>query len=406
MWDLLLVDCRVATMAQESDSDSIGVVRDAAIGIEGGRIAYVGQEPNARARATRSLAGALVTPGLIDCHTHLVFGGTRADEWRDRLEGATYEDIAKRGGGILSTVEATRAESEELLARSAAQRARTLAAQGVTTVEIKSGYGLDLANEIKMLRAAGHVGELAAMRVSRSFLGAHALPPGFKSDRSAYVRLVTDEMIPVIARERLADAVDVFVEEIAFSKDEAGEIFAAARTHGLGVKIHAGQLSDLGGAELAARFGALSADHLEHVSAKGVEALGASGTVAVLLPVAHYFLRASARPPVDRLRRAGVAMAIATDCNPGSAPALSPLLAMNMACTLFGLTPAEALAGMTVNAARALGLANEIGTIEVGKSADLAVWDVSDPVELSYWMGADLLKDRYVRGISDRLGRQ
>jgi imidazolonepropionase len=405
MWDLLLVDCVAATLAP--GPEPLGVIRDAAIGIEHGRIAFVGERARAgaSAREVRSLEGAFVTPGLIDCHTHLVFGGNRASEWRERLTGASYEEIARRGGGILSTVAATRAANLESLAQSAAMRARMMATEGVTTIEIKSGYGLDLANEKKMLEAAARVAALAHVRVSRTFLGAHALPSEFKSDRKAYVDLVADTMIPVIARENLADAVDVFVEEIAFSREEAERIFTAAKNHGLKLKVHAGQLSDSGGAALAAKFDALSADHLEHLSESDAKALAASGTVAVLLPCAHYFLNAGATPPVEMLRRNGVAMAVATDCNPGTAPSVSPLLALNMASTLFRLTPEEALEGMTVNAAKALGLESEVGTIEQGKSADLAVWSISEPAELAYWMGAKLLKDRYFKGVSDRHGK-
>jgi imidazolonepropionase len=274
--------------------------------------------------------------------------------------------------------------------------------QGVTTMEIKSGYGLDLENEMKMLRAAGQAGERAHVRVLRSFLGAHALPPEYKDNRAAYVDLVCELMIPAIAREKLADAVDAFCENIAFTPAETERVLAAAKAHGLRVKLHAEQLSDSGGAILAAKYAALSADHLEHLSDAGIDAMANAGTVAVLLPASFYFLRETRKPPVEALRRAGVPMAVATDCNPGTSPVCSPLVALNMACTLFGLTPEEALTGMTRNAARALGLQNEIGTLEAGKSADLAIWNISDPAELAYWIGADLLQDRYVGGRSDR----
>ncbi len=403
MWDTLLTDCHAATM---EPGTPYGAIRDAAIAIEGERVAWVGPA-NAcpqKARETRSLGGAWVTPGLIDCHTHLVFAGNRAHEWERRLNGATYEEIAREGGGILSTVRATRAASEDDLATAAAQRARAMAGEGITTIEIKSGYGLDAANEKKILRAAGRVAALANVRIARTFLGAHALPPEFRDDRDAYVESVC-ATIPEIARENLAEAVDVFCETIAFTPAETQRVFAAARMHGLPVKIHAEQLSDQKGASLAARHGALSADHLEFVSDECIAAMAKSGTVAVLLPCAAFFLRETKKPPVDALRRAGVAMAVATDCNPGTSPSVSPLLALSMACAQFGLPPEEALTGMTRNAARALGLASEIGTIAPGKFADLAVWNVSEPAELCYWLGARLLNDRYVRGRSDREGR-
>jgi imidazolonepropionase len=321
------------------------------------------------------------------------------------LNGATYEEIAREGGGILSTVRATREASEDALATDAAGRARAMAAEGVTTIEIKSGYGLDLANEMKLLRAASAVGQLAELGVVRTFLGAHALPPEFRDNRDAYVRSVCETMIPEVAHEKLADAVDVFCETIAFTPAETERIFVAARAHGLAVKIHAEQLSDQKGAAMAARHGALSADHLEFLGEDGVAAMAASGTVAVLLPCAAYFLRETKKPPVDALRRAGVPIAIATDCNPGTSPTVSPLLALSMACAQFSLTPEEALAGMTRNAAKALGLGQEIGTLEEGKYADLAIWNINEPSELCYWMGAPLLKDRYYRGRSDKEGR-
>ena len=403
MWDLLLVDCHAATMVP--GGAPYGAIRDAAVAVTNGRIAAIGPAAalaGGKARETRRLAGAWVTPGLVDCHTHLVFGGNRAREWEQRLNGASYEEIARAGGGILSTVRATRETSEAELAIEAAARARAMADQGVTTIEIKSGYGLDLANERKMLRAAKRAGELARVRVARTFLGAHALPPEFRDDRTAYVDSVCEVMIPQIAREKLAEAVDVFCETIAFTPAETERIFAAARAHGLAVKIHAEQLSDQRGAALAARHGALSADHLEFLGEDGVAAMAKAGAVAVLLPCAFYFLRETKEPPVEALRAAGVPIAIATDCNPGTSPSVSPLLALNMACTLFALTPGEALAGMTRNAAKALDLAAEIGTLEEGKAADLAVWSVGEPAELCYWLGAPLLEDRYVRGRSDK----
>ena len=388
MWDLLLTDCHLATMV-----GGYGVVRDAAIAVAQGRIAYAGARIDAPAREVRRLGGAWVTPGLIDCHTHLIFAGARAGEWEMRRQGKSYEDIARAGGGILSTVRATRAASEDALVESASRRLAAMTRQGVTTVEIKSGYGLDLETEMKMLRAAGR---LEGVRVSRSFLGAHALPPEFKDDRSGYVDRICEQMIPAIAP--LADAVDAFCESIAFTPAETERVFQAARAHGLRIKLHAEQLSDQGGAALAARYGALSADHLEHLSEAGIAAMAKAGTVAVLLPIAFYFLRETRKPPVAALRRAGVPIAVATDCNPGTSPAASPLIALNMACTLFDLTPEEALLGMTAHAARALALQNEIGTLEEGKSADLAIWQVSEIAELAYWIGADLLAGRYLEG--------
>ncbi len=404
MWDILLLDCHAATMGARAAAP-YGAIQDAAIAVADGRIAWVGpadKRPPTNARATRRLGGAWVTPGLIDCHTHLVFAGHRAHEWEMRAKGATYEEIARGGGGILSTVRATREASEDALAASAARRARAMAGQGVTTIEIKSGYGLELDCERKMLRAAARAGDAAKVRVARSFLGAHALPPEFAGRRDAYLDLVCETMIPTVAREELADAVDAFCETIAFTPAETERVFAAARAHGLAVKLHAEQLSDQGGAALAAKYHALSADHLEHLSDAGIAALAASGTVAVVLPCAFYFLRETKKPPIPALRAAGVPIAVATDCNPGTSPTVSPLLALSMACTLYGMTPEEALTGMTRHAATALGLQAETGTLQAGKSADLAVWNISEPAELAYWLGGDLLLDRYLRGRSDK----
>ncbi len=403
MWDILLLECRAASMVPGAPP-----IEDAAIGIRRDRLAYVGpradlpSSPRDLAREVRHLDWAWVTPGLIDCHTHLVFAGNRAREWEMRANGASYEEIARAGGGILSTVRETRAATIEQLVDSAVRRARVLVREGVTTIEIKSGYGLDRHTELKMLRAAERVGERANIRVCRTFLGAHALPPD--CDRAAYVDEICEEMIPAVASEHLAEAVDAFCETIAFRPDEVGRIFAAAKEHGLAVKLHAEQLSDSGGAALAASHGALSADHLEYLNDDGIAAMAEAGTVAVLLPAAYYFLRDPQKPPVDELRDAGVPIAVATDCNPGTAPVVSLLTTMTMACTEFGLTPQEALAGTTRNAARALGLAAETGTLEAGKRADLAVWNIEDPVELVYWLGADLLEDRYLAGHSDKFG--
>jgi imidazolonepropionase len=314
------------------------------------------------------------------------------------LQGRSYEEIARAGGGIVSTVAATRAATRQELVDSAAKRLGGLTREGATTVEIKSGYGLDLETELKMLEAAGELGERANVRVKRTFLGLHALPLEFKDDRAAYVQLVADVMVPAIAASGAADAVDAFCENIGFTPEEVDRVFAAARANGLAVKLHAEQLSNQHGAALAAKHKALSADHLEYLDEAGVQAMAANGTVAVLLPGAFYFLRETQLPPIDAMRRAGVHMAVASDCNPGTSPMSSPLAALNMACTLFRLTPEEALAGMTREGARALGLLDEIGTLEVGKAADFAVWNVKAPAELCYWLGAPLLRERVFGG--------
>jgi imidazolonepropionase len=397
MWDILLTDCRAATM------DSAGMVDDAALGIAGGRIAYVGPRADLPAgdvaRSVHRAGGTWVLPGFVDCHTHLVYAGNRDRERQMRAEGMSYEDIARAGGGIMSTVRQTRAAEEDSLAGLAVERALAMAREGVTTVEIKSGYGLDLESELKMLRAAGLVGARVPMRICRTLLGAHALPPEFAGNRDGYVRLVCEEMIPVVAREHLAEAVDVFCEVIAFTPEETERIFIAAKAHGLRVKLHADQRSDMGGGALAARHCALSADHLEHLNPAGVAAMAEAGTAAVLLPYAYYHLGDTHRPPVEALRRARVPIAIATDCNPGTSPMHSPLLLKKVACEVFGLTPQEALEGMTINAARALGLEAETGSLQVGKSADLAVWDIADPAALA--PGKGHLVGRFLRGRMD-----
>jgi imidazolonepropionase len=384
-WDELWIDVRLATMAP--GSAAYGAIPDGALAVKDGRIAWVGSRselPPGEAALTRSGHGHWLTPGLIDCHTHILFGGERSAEFELRLEGASYEAIARAGGGIVSTVAATRAADEATLVASAAKRLAGFLAEGVTTVEIKSGYGLNLADELKMLRAARRLGEILPVDVRTSFLGAHAVP----KDRAQadYVELLCDTMMPAVAASGLADAVDAFCETIAFTPDETRRIFAAARAHGLPVKLHADQLSDSGGAALVAEFGGLSADHLECLSQDGVEAMARSGTVAVLLPGANYFLRETRRPPAAALRAAGVPMAVASNCNPGSAPALSLLLMLSMACTLFQLTPEEALAGVTRNAAKALGLTDR-GVLAPGLRADLALWDIEQPAELAYWFG-------------------
>jgi imidazolonepropionase len=340
-----------------------------------------------------------VTPGLIDCHTHLVFGGNRAGEFEQRLNGASYEEIARSGGGIVSSVKATRLASLEQLVEQARPRLRALMTGGCTTVEVKSGYGLDVPSELKLLEAAKALGESEAVRVVPTLLALHALPPEHRESREEFVRLAVDEMIPAVAEAGLARAVDAFCEGIGFTPGEVRELFEAADEHGLRVKLHAEQLSNLHGAALAAQFGALSADHLEHADEAGIEAMARAGMVAVLLPGAFYALRETRKPPVDLLRRHAVPMAVATDCNPGTSPVLSPTLMLSMACTLFGLTPEEALAGMTAHAARALGLEKEVGTISTGKAADLCVWRVSRPAELAYWIGLPGPERRIVAGV-------
>ncbi|MEA3065784.1 MAG: imidazolonepropionase [Sphingomonadales bacterium] len=401
MWDRLLTDCHVATMDPAVPAP-FGAIEDGAIGIQDGRIVRVGRRIDLagyRAGKVEPLGGAWVTPGLIDCHTHLVFGGNRAGEFEQRLNGASYEDMARAGGGIVSSVKATRLASLEQLVEQARPRLRGLMAGGATTVEIKSGYGLDLPSEMKMLEAARLLGKTEAVRVVPTLLALHALPPEHRDSRAEYVRLVVDEMLPAVAEAKLAQAVDAFCEGIGFSADEVRALFEAADEHGLRVKLHAEQLSNLHGAALAAEFGALSADHLEHADEAGIEAMARADMVAVLLPGAFYALQETRKPPVGLLRRHGVPMAVATDCNPGTSPVLSPTLMLSMACTLFGLTPEEALAGMTVHAAKALGLEKEVGTVSTGKAADLCVWRVSRPAELAYWIGLPGPERRIVAGV-------
>jgi imidazolonepropionase len=401
MWDRLLTDCHVATM-DPAVAGAFGAIEDGAIGIQDGRIVRVGRRIDLagyRARTVEPLGGAWVTPGLIDCHTHLVFGGDRAAEFERRLGGARYEEIARAGGGIVSSVKATRFATRDELVEQARPRLRALMRGGVTTVEIKSGYGLDVPSELKMLEAAKALGESETVRVVPTLLALHALPPEHKESREAFVRMAIEEMIPAVAEAGLAQAVDAFCEEIGFAADEVRSLFEAADEHGLRVKLHAEQLSNLHGAGLAAEFGALSADHLEHADEAGIEAMAQAGMVAVLLPGAFYALKETRKPPVDLLRRHGVPMAVATDCNPGTSPVLSPTLMLSMGCTLFGLTPEEALAGMTVHAAKALGLEKEVGTVSTGKAADLCIWRVSRPAELAYWIGHPGPERRIVAGV-------
>ncbi len=395
--DRLFADVRLATMA--ADRPGLGIVEDGVLATRAGRIVWVGpraEAPAFGARETIRGEGRWLTPGLIDCHTHLVWAGDRAAEFERRLEGVGYAEIAREGGGILSTVRATRAASREALVRAALPRLDALLAEGVTTVEVKSGYGLEPATEYRQLEAAAALEAERAVRIERTFLGAHTLPPEFASDREGYLRLLCEGMIPHVARERLATAVDAFCEGIAFTPEETRRIFEAARAQGLPVKLHADQLSDTGGAALAARFRALSADHLEYTNTEGVAAMAKAGTVAVLLPGAFYALRERQVPPVESFRRAGVPMAVATDCNPGTSPLVSLLLATNMAATLFRLTVTECLLGVTRHAARALGLAHDRGTLEPGKRADLALWSIERPAELVYMMGARPLAGRWV----------
>ncbi|MDQ1153666.1 imidazolonepropionase [Brevundimonas sp. SORGH_AS_0993] len=398
--DRLLIDCHAATMTE--GGAPYGVVEDAAVAIADGRIAWIGPRagmPAMEAARTDRLDGRWITPGLIDCHTHLVFGGDRSGEFEQRLGGATYEEIARAGGGIVSSVKATRAASEEALFASAMSRLEGLKASGVTTVEIKSGYGLDRDSELKMLRVARRIGREGGVRVRTSYLGLHAVPPEHRDDRRAYVDKAVDDILPEAHAQGLVDAVDAYCEPIAFSTEEVSRLFDKARALGLPVKLHADQLSDGGGAALAARYRALSADHIEHATEAGVAAMAAAGVAAVLLPGAYLMLRETRTPPIDLLRRHGVRMAVATDCNPGTSPVASMTAALNLACVQFGLTPEEALAGATREAARALGLSEQVGTLEVGKAADLAIWTIARPAELAYWLGKPLLFRRITAGV-------
>jgi imidazolonepropionase len=404
--DRLWTNARLATMV--AGQDDYGLIERGAVAASGGRISFAGPSSELPAGLAAGeiidCGGRVITPGLIDCHTHLVYAGDRAREFELRLKGATYEEIARAGGGIVSTVRATRGASEDDLVAAALPRLDALLAEGVTTTEIKSGYGLDVETECRQLSAARRLGEIRPVDVTTTFLGAHALPPEAAGDKAKYIDLVCREMIPAVAAElpgggiRLADAVDAFCEGIAFSPAEVARVFDAALAAGLPVKLHADQLSNLGGAALAARYGALSADHLEHTDEAGIIAMAQAGTVAVLLPGAFYFIREKQVPPVAVFRQHEVPIAIATDCNPGTSPLTSPLLTMNMAATLFRLTPEECLAGITREAARALGRLDDIGTLEAGKRCDLAIWDVAQPAELVYRMGFNPLHARVWRG--------
>ena len=399
-WDLYLTDLRIATM--RADAPGYGVIDDGAMAIADGNIVWLGpasKSPGHNAEETRSLGNRWVTPALIDCHTHLVFAGERAEEYERRLAGVSYEDIAAEGGGILSTVRATREAEIDNLYNSALIRIRQLAASGVATIEIKSGYGLNVSSELKMLAVARNLGESSGISIQTTLLAAHAVPPEYTGKADDYIDLICEELLPDIVDRQLADAVDGYCESIAFEAPQIAKLFHAAKAAGLPVKLHADQLSDGGGAELAAHFEALSADHLEYTSEAGVRALANAGTTAVLLPGAFLTLGEKQKPPVDALRANNVPIALATDCNPGTSPLSSIPYAMALGSRLFGLTPEECLAGVTREAARALGLGYDRGTLEVGKRADVAIWDVNHPRDLAYWMGTNPLNALLVGGL-------
>lgn len=389
-WDSLWHNVHLATMDAVSD---YGVVRDAAIAVKDGKIAWLGRAQDLPLAYTAKTSfdgqGCWLTPGLIDCHTHMVYAGNRSNEFEARLNGIAYEEIARQGGGIVSTVKATRAATEFNLMQASLPRVLSSLREGVTTLEIKSGYGLDTQTEVKILRVARQIQHDLPVRVTTTFLGAHALPPEFAGRADDYIEEVCERMLPTIVAQGLADAVDVFCEKIGFTPAQTERVFQAAQKHGLPVKLHAEQLSDQGGAALTARYQGLSADHLEYLSNSGIAAMKEHGTVAVLLPGAFYYLRETKYPPLDELRAAGVPIALATDCNPGTSPMTSPLLTMNMACTLFRMTPLEALQGMTIHAARALGLQQLIGSLQVGKQADFALWKIERPADLAYMIGVN-----------------
>jgi imidazolonepropionase len=395
--DTLWTQARLATCA----GNGLGLIEQGCVAASDGTIVYAGPVADAPVLdpvQRIDCAGRWITPGLIDCHTHLVHGGDRSHEFELRLAGASYEEIARAGGGIVSTMEATRAASEDALVASALPRLDALIAEGVTTVEIKSGYGLDTATEVRMLRAARRLGVERQVRVATTFLGAHALPPEYAGDADGYIAMLCDVLLSQVAAAGLADAVDAFCEGIGFSLAQTERIFRAAAAHGLPVKLHAEQLSNLHGAALAAQYAAISADHLEYLDDAGVAAMARAGTVATLLPGAYYFVRETKLPPIAALRAAGVPIALATDCNPGTSPLTSLLLTMNMGATLFGLTVDECLLGVTRNGAQALGLADRIGTLEAGKACDLAIWDIERPAELVYRMGFNPLHARIWSG--------
>lgn len=401
MWDRLLVDCNVATFEQ-SPGNPLGLIENGAIAIAEGKIVRVGQRTELagfRSKQVDALGGAWVTPGLIDCHTHLLFAGTRADEHAMRRAGATYEEIAAAGGGIASTVKRTAAASDEELLEQSRRRLHALMRGGCTTVEVKSGYALDPNGELRLLKLTGELGDSEAVRIVPTLLALHALPAGQRDRRAHYVTEIVDKLIPAASEQGIATSVDAFCDTIAFTPEEVERLFKAAAHHGLRVRLHAEQLSNRKGASLASKYHALSADHLEHLDEPGARAMAAAGTVAVLLPGAYYALQETLKPPVALLRKHKVPIAVATDCNPGTSPLLSPTLAMNMACTLFGLTPEEAISGMTINAARALGLAHSVGSIAAGKQADLCAWNVESLAELGYWVGLPGPERRIFNGV-------
>lgn len=389
-FDSVWIDVNLATM----NENDYGIIENGAIAIKDGKIAWLGKRADLPpfdvfATPTYQGKGGWITPGLIDCHTHIVYGGNRAKEFEMRLEGASYQDIAAAGGGIVSTVKATREADVETLYVAAKDRLNALMKEGVTTVEIKSGYGLDTENELKILRIARLLGEHHPVDVKTTFLGAHALPPEFKGNADGYIDLVCGEMMDAVIKEGLVDSVDAFCESVGFDLAQTKRVFQAAKKHNLPIKLHAEQMSNLGGSELAAQFGALSVDHIEYLDEAGIKAIKKSGTVAVVLPGAFYFLRETKQPPIDLLRKHQVPMAIATDANPGSSPLCSLQLMLNMACTLFRMTPYESLAGVTINAAKALGIQDNVGTLAIGKQADLVLWKVENPAQLSYQFGVN-----------------
>ena len=399
--DLLLIDANIATM--KSGTSPYGAIENAALAISGGRIAWVGPKsdlPLLKPNHTRSIQGRWLTPALIDCHTHLVFGGDRAAEFEQRLNGASYEEIARAGGGIRSTVNATRKADKQTLVETARTRIETLRKEGVATIEIKSGYGLDLETELAMLEAARSLDKETDVSVVTTFLGAHSIPEEFHNRADDYIDFVKDEVLPEVHERELADAIDAYCEDIAFSADQVARLFESAQEIGMPIKLHADQLSECGGAELAAAYKAISADHLEYTSPKGVGALADAGTVAVLLPGPFLILGEKQQPPVDAIRDAGVPIAIATDCNPGTSPVCSLRMAMNLATSLFHLTPEECLSGVTRNAAHALGLSHDRGTLDIGKRADIAEWDIGHPRELTYWAGLNQLSSLLIGGAS------
>ncbi len=404
-WDKLWINANIATMA--SGEFNYGLLKDSAMAAKDGKIVWIGKTselsntPNELATKVFDEEGRYLTPGLIDCHTHVVYGGSRAHEFEMRLNGASYEEIARQGGGIQSTVTATRAASEDELYAQSLARVKFMMQEGVTTLEIKSGYGLDLETELKMLRVAKKIGETLKLEVHLTFLGAHTIPQEYKNRSDDYVNYVCSTMIPAVAKEKLAHAVDVFCEKIAFNLEQTEKIFHTAKEYNLAVKCHSEQLSNLESAALSAKYNALSVDHLEYLSETSIKALSKSKTVAVLLPGAYYFLRETKLPPVDLLRSHNLPIAIATDCNPGTSPTTSLPLMLNMACTLFRLTPEEALAGVTKNAAKALGIASTHGTLEVGKVANIVSWNIEHPAELAYKFGQNLCNKVYSSKISE-----